>query len=97
MTRCSICGMDITPWHKAVRVMVEVAARDRSDDPFDAAGWSRIEDWDAASLMHLGCVKHARSTGARVPYEGAVSRLLLDEIDDRFAGVTLALIDGGLR
>jgi hypothetical protein len=88
--------MDITPWHKAVRVMVEVAARDRGDDPADPAGWSGIEDWDAASLMHLGCVKRARDAGARVPYDGAVSRLLLDEIEDRFAGVTLALIDGGL-
>jgi hypothetical protein len=72
--------------------VAEVAHRDASDRRGDPASWSRIDDWEAATLMHLPCVKSALGSGLRVPYGGAVSQLLLDEIEER---PVFAVIDGG--
>jgi hypothetical protein len=93
MAACSICNEPITPWHRVVRVVAELAFRAGGDDHSDPATWSAIEDWDTATMMHAECVERALAQGFGVPYASAVSRLLLDPaVDD--VGSRLRVIDG---
>lgn len=94
MTDCAICNEVITPWHRVVRVVAELAGRGAGDDHSDPTTWSVIEDWDTAATMHAECVRRALGLGFGVPYASAVSRLLLDEGGAPVRGPMLRVVDG---
>jgi hypothetical protein len=94
MADCAICRRPITPWHQVVRVVAELARRGAGDPHSDSTGWTVIDDWDTAALMHAECVARSLGAGFAVPYASAVSRLILDHEPADGVRAALGIIDG---
>ena len=73
--KCAICSQEIGRYEACVRLVIEAASRNDTEDGSDPAYFSQVRDWALLHVVHWRCAKRALSENQEIKYGEEMSRL----------------------
>lgn len=73
--KCAICSQEIGRYEACVRLVIEAASRNDTEDGSDPAYFSQVRDWALLHAVHWRCAKRALSENQEIKYGEEMSRL----------------------
>jgi len=73
--KCAICSSEIGRHEACIRLVVEAASRNDSEDGSDPAYFSQVRDWALLHAVHWRCARKALSENQEIKYGEEMARL----------------------
>lgn len=73
--KCAICSLEIGRHEACIRLVVEAASRNDSEDGADPAYFSQVRDWALLHAVHWRCARKAFSENREIKYGEEMAKL----------------------